>query len=741
MSYVCKTFAQNGCDEKYEFGKVAKQADGSVLLTEGDTVVLAAVAVEPEPVEEDFLPLTVQYLEKSYAAGKIPGGFFKRETKPGDFETLTSRIIDRSLRPLFPKGFNYPVVISVTVLSCGEGADLQRLGLNAASAALFTSTLPVDLCVTGVRVGKIEGELKVNPSLEDLASSSLDMFVAGTGEQLLMIEMKANGTTNLEVTEPVMVDAIMEPMSGVQTISSYNVNEMDEAELVEVLKLAGSVINENTTAYQADFKAAAKEKKAYTLATEVSDETVYKYIKSNFEAKIKAATNQLAKTERSDALKLIRNEILATDEAVSGEWDKELVDLLVGKIKKEIVRKQILEEKVRADGRALNEVRPISIETNILPRAHSSVLFTRGQTQALAVLTLGSDQDRQAHESLTSSGTQYENLMLHYNFPGFSVGEAKPSRAPGRRELGHGNLAKRAVECTINPDFDMSIRIVSEILESNGSSSMATVCASSLALKAADVPTEKLIAGVAMGLVVEGDKHAVLTDIMGLEDHDGDMDFKVAGSREGITALQMDIKLGGINYQILEEALEQAKEARLHILGLMEKAESEIVLNTGALPSSISFEVDASKIVDIIGQAGKTIREIIEKFDVSIDLDRERGGVKVQGSDKSKVDGAVDHIKNIVENSKGRAGKPQPNKACDYEKGQVLDGNVEKVLKFGALVKLPDGNTGMVHISKLANRRVDSVESVVSEGEAVKVQFIEQGKDGKISLAMEGVSI
>ncbi|MDQ1339520.1 MAG: polyribonucleotide nucleotidyltransferase, partial [Campylobacterota bacterium] len=416
MSYKKKEFQINNCSEKYEFGKVAKQADGSVLLTEGDTVVLAAVAVDSEPVEEDFLPLTVQYLEKSYAIGIIPGGFIKREKIPGDFETLTARIIDRSLRPLFPKGFNYPVVITVTVLSCAEGADLQRIGLNAASAALFVSSLPVDICVTGVRIGKIDNELRLNPSIGDLKNSALDLFVAGTGSQVLMIEMKANGTTKTEIMESFMIDPILEPMSGIEPITTYNTNEMNENELMEALKIASVAIDEATTAYKNSFEDSVKEKKEYELKTEELNENVYKFIKENFSQKIKNATNQLAKSERSDALKDILKEILNTNEALQQEWQKNMVEPALNKIKKEIVRAQILNEKIRADGRALNQVRPIAIETNILPRAHSSVLFTRGQTQALAVLTLGSDQDRQSYETLTISGTQHESLMINYNF-------------------------------------------------------------------------------------------------------------------------------------------------------------------------------------------------------------------------------------------------------------------------------------------------------------------------------------
>ena len=742
MSCITKEFELNNTKEIYEFNKVAKQADSAVLLKEGETVILAAVAVEDERVEEDFLPLTVQYVEKAYAAGKIPGGFVKRETKPGDFETLTSRVIDRSLRPLFPKGFNYPVVITVMALSCAENADLQRVALNAAAAALYTSSLPIDVSVTGVRIGKNKDGFIVNPTLDELESGDLDLFVAGTKDQLLMIEMKVNSSEDVEVLETGMVDSMLDPMGAEEIIADFKINELSEDELVDALQLAGDAILRATTRYLEDFKDVIKPKKEYHLLSEIYDEEIYQFIKDNFSQQIKEATNQLAKSERSDALKNILKKILETKKYEDEQ--KDVVEAMLNLLKREIVRSQILDEGIRADGRKPNEVREISIETNILPKAHSSVLFTRGQTQALAVLTLGSNQDMQAYEHLTSSSTQYERLMLNYNFPGFCVGEAKPLRAPGRRELGHGNLAKRAIECTIRPEFDMSARIVSEILESNGSSSMATVCASSLSLKAADVPTQKLIAGVAMGLVTDEDKYAILTDIMGLEDHDGDMDFKVAGSQDGITALQMDIKLGGISYEILKEALYQAKEARLHILNIMQEAEKNIVINEKVLPTTVSFSIDASKIVDIIGQAGKTIREIIEKFEVAIDLDRDKGGVKVQGKDQEKVEGAVEHIKNIVSKSFSRGGfnKRQSNvsnSTVDYKKGEIIPVKIEKILKFGALAKLPDGNTGMIHISKLANKRVEKVEDIVNEGDSVNVHFVEQSKDGKISLALEGV--
>ncbi len=713
--------------EIYELNKYAKQASGAVWVKEGNAVVLATVARDDEMVEEDFLPLTVQYIEKSYAAAKIPGGFIKRETKPSDFETLTSRIIDRSLRPLFPKGYAYPTQIVVFVLSSDDEVDLQVLALNAASAALVVSDLPIDKSISGVRVGRIDGEFVVNPKNSELLDSTLDLYVAGSKDELLMIEMRAIGSEDIEVLPP-MIDDPLTGISGEEVVDIHRMNELSNEEMIEAIKVASDFIHRSAKKYEDAFLANKKELAELELKVEIESNELYEFIEKNYEQRVRDAIKQMAKSERAVHLKKIAKEI-----AIKEDIDEELVSKTLDKYKRKIVRDMILNEGIRADGRGLKDVRPIEIETNLLPSVHSSCLFTRGQTQALVTVTIGGNKDAQMYDRLTSNDSQYENFMLHYNFPGFSVGEASPLRAPGRRELGHGNLGKRAIEPSLNIDSSTTVRVVSEILESNGSSSMATVCGASLALKAADLPVTKLVAGVAMGLVIDGDKKAILTDIMGLEDHDGDMDFKVAGSRDGITAMQMDIKLGGIDNQTLSQALEQAKEAREHILTLMEEAESKIVLNENALPSSIHFHLDPSTFGSIIGQAGKTIKEIIEKFEVMIDLDRDSGKVKVEGSSKESCEAAKKHIIEISKKSSNSNRKKR--EIPKFSEGQIFDGKVVRVANFGAFVELPGGIDGLLHISKLSDDRVENVTDVVNVGDKVKVKVLSQ-KGDKVELAL-----
>ena len=720
-------FDLNNLNEVYEIGKVAKQANGSVLLKEGKTVILATVVSEfDNPVSEDFTPLTVQYMEKAYAVGKFPGGFIKRESKPSDFETLTSRIIDRSLRPLFPSGYLYPTQITVMVLSTDEEADLQVLALNAASAALYLSDLPIKKAVTAVRLGKIDERLVINPKLSDLENSHLDLFVAGTGKDLLMIEMKANKSIDIEMIE--VVDPIAQ--TAIATTPIMKSNEMEEGELLEALITAYTAINEATTAYSQAFDAEAKEKVTLDIKESGVDENLYNIIKSSHLQDIKDAIVKMAKSERNSDLKKIARKFHEN----SNDIELEEIIKAVEKIKKEEVRALIINDGIRADGRGLKQVRPISIETNILPNVHGSCLFTRGETQALVIATLGGDRDAQMFERVTHKGNFNENFMVHYNFPGFSVGEAKPVFAPGRRELGHGNLAKRALEPTLNLDSSDTIRLVSEILESNGSSSMATVCGGSLALKAAHANSTKLVAGVAMGLVIEGSKHAVLTDIMGLEDHDGDMDFKVAGTHEGITAMQMDIKLGGLDFNILKEALFQAKEGRLHILELMERAASEIVINEDALPALERFSISPSKVGAVIGKAGATIREIIEKFAVSIDLDRDKGEVLVKGDSLKNVKLAVDHIKSITAKDDSRDKRASIKFDGLYKLDEILVGKVVRVVDFGAFVELPKGGEGLLHISKLSNERVRNTTDIVNVGDDVEIRVLKVSHD-RIELA------
>lgn len=701
-----------GKEEKYIFDKFAKQCSGSVYLQSGNNVILATIAVDSqEVVEEDFLPLTVQYIEKAYAAGKFPGGYVKREAKPGDFETLSARIVDRSLRPLFPKDYCYPTQITLMVLSADEDADLQLLALNAASAALYVSEIPLDFPVSAVRIGRINGEFVINPSLSELEESSLDLFVSGVNEDLLMIEMRSFGGVAIG-----------------QENTEFSANELSEEEMMQALEMAKGAISQRSQAFVESFKPFVKtplvleEKRKSFVSSEIVE-----YIRNSHLQELRGIIQSLSKTERHSLLhafaKKIQKEWEQAHPQDTESLEKRVLESVL-RIKREMIRKMILEESKRADGRGLEEVRPISIETNFLPNAHSSALFTRGQTQALVVATLGGEMDAQNYELLTDKAPTKERFMVHYNFPPFSVGEASNITAPGRRELGHGNLAKRALEASvINGDLK-TIRLVSEILESNGSSSMATVCGGSLALAAAGISCTSLIAGVAMGLVCEGEKYAVLTDIMGLEDHDGDMDFKVAGSRRGITAMQMDIKLGGLKSEVLQKALIQAKEARNHILDLMEEAKGKIVLNEAVLPSSQIFSIDPSKIIDVIGQAGRTIKEIIEKFSVAVDLNRENGEVKVSGSNKEKVEAAKEHILKIVKN-------PQEL----YGIGDVYQGKVKKVVEFGAFVELPKGYDGLLHVSKITSNREQRACDVLKEGDSVEVEVLSLNKN-KVELGL-----
>ncbi|WP_417324645.1 polyribonucleotide nucleotidyltransferase [Halarcobacter sp.] len=723
MSTVCE-FELNEKQEVFEFNKVAKQSNGSVLAKLGNAVVLATVVSEfDNPVEEDFTPLTVQYVEKTYAAAKLPGGFIKREAKPSEFETLTSRVIDRSLRPLFPKGYVYPTTITVIVLSADKDVDLQVLALNAASAALYTSNLPIKKSVAGVRVAKINGEYVVNPKISDMDESTLDLYVAGSKEELLMIEMKS-------IASEEMVEVDIEAFTKV-----HQTNEMTEVELVEAISVAQQALKESNETYEKGFESVCKETKDVKLVEFTIDESIINYVRDNYLENIKSAIQKLAKSERATELKEVASLILVDEYCVEKEIEYSTIYEAVSIVKREAVRQMIVNDKVRADGRGLKDVRPISIDTNILPSTHSSCLFTRGETQALVVGTLAGAKDGQMYEILTEKSTSTENFMVHYNFPGFSVGEAKPMFGVGRRELGHGNLAKKALEATIDKDYSETVRLVSEILESNGSSSMATVCGGSLALKAAGVPVSNLVAGVAMGMVVEGDNYSVLTDIMGLEDHDGDMDFKVAGTKEGITALQMDIKLGGIELSVLKEALLQAKEGREHILGLMEEAASEIVPSE-ALPLIEQFAIDPSKFMVVIGKAGATIKEIIEKFSVSIDLDRDTGNVKVSGENKQNVLDACEHIKTISNNAPER--RDHQKKNIDFEKlysvDEVLTGKVVRIADFGAFVELPKGGEGLLHISKISKQRVNKVEDVLKVDQDVEIKVLKVKKD-RIELA------
>lgn len=714
----------NNQTQLFDIDKVAKQASGAVLLRVKNTVILATVARDDEQLEDDFLPLTVNYIEKTYSAGKIPGGYVKRETKPSDYEILTSRIIDRSLRPLFPKGYAYATQIVVYVLSADSDVDLQVVSLNAASAALYLSDIPIKQPVCGVRIGCVDDKFVINPSNKELENSTLDLYVAGVRDELLMIEMRSIATLDTKNLNIANIDAMM---GSNDFIINQNMNEFSEDKMLEAIEFAKNAILNGSNAYEEAFANLKKKEAQINLKPEISNENIAVYIEKFYKDEVKSAINKMAKSERATELNKIAQNIANDEIAINEGWDLASITEILSKFKRNIIRTQIIQEHKRADGRGLKDIRPISIETNILPNAHGSCLFTRGQTQALVIATLGSDNDAQMSERLTSKSPIYERFMFNYNFPGFSVGEASPLRAPGRRELGHGNLAKRALDPSIEQNSPYTIRLVSEILESNGSSSMASVCGGSLAMRAAGLDTIKLVAGVAMGLIFEGDKHAILTDIMGLEDHDGDMDFKVAGSIDGITALQMDIKLGGISLEVLKEALYQAKEARAHILGIMNEANEKIVVNENVLPKLELFNIDPSKIVDIIGQAGKTIKEIIEKFSVSVDLDREKGEVKITGDAKKNVDAAKDYIIEIISKDQKRSkhGSHFKKEMPKFNQGERFDGVVKNVVDFGVFISLRDGIDGLLHISKITTplNVGDKVSVVVSEQKGSKISL------------------
>ena len=713
----------NNLNETFIFDKVAKHANGSVMYRQGKAVIIATVTLDETPVDEPFLPLTVQYIEKAYAAAKIPGGFIKRESKPSDFETLTSRLIDRSLRPLFPDGFIYPVVITAMVVSSDLEVDLQLAALHASMAALLVSDLPIKKSLAGIRIGKIEGEYIINPTSSQIQNSTLDLFVSGSDSDTVMIEMATKASEkvdNIELDE-MELDMMVSPTPMV--LEHQEANEMPEDELVDIIAMASKAIKEASNRYQEAILPLKKDIIDLEFIDTSVDKWLLSYVKEYFHTELSNVLEPLSKSERGSKLKDIIKNVEKSLEENGTEYEKDEVKKAVEAYKKELVRKQIINERVRADGRRLNEVRPINIETNILPSVHGSCLFTRGETQVLATVTLGGAKDGQMYELLGDKSPRNERFMVHYNFPGFSVGEAKPIMAPGRRELGHGTLAKRALEPVIEEKSDRTIRLVAETLESNGSSSMATICAGSLALYSAEVESIDLVAGVAMGLVIEDDKYAILTDIMGLEDHDGDMDFKVAGTHKGITAMQMDIKVSGLNLDILKEALYQAKEAREHILSIMEKAK-ENIKPSGALPTVEHFSIDPMNIVHIIGKAGATIRDIIDRFEVAIDLNRDDGSVKIVGHDKEKVIAAKEHIHKIASS----------NGKISYDVGKVYKGKVKKIMDYGMFVEMPGGIDALLHISKVSKQRTQNLRDLYKEGDKIDVVVLEQ-KGHKIELA------
>ena len=674
---------------KIETNKIARQATAAVVVTIDNLVVLTTVVAKKEAdPAKDFFPLAVFYQEKFYSTGRIPGGFFKREARPTERETLTSRLIDRPIRPMFPDHFTNEVQIFCTVMSSDKKQNPDIAAMIGASAALTISGVPFDGPMGAARVGFIDGEYVLNPSFEELNESYLDMVVAGTDEAVLMVESEAK-----ELNEDLMLGAVL-----------FGHQEMK------------AVIN------------ACKDLKAlvgndeWVIENSTETNIYYSELESKYKSEITDAFKISIKSERNDKLGQIKDSILAQYE--------ELDEIEVGKVlsafkklEKDIVRSNILNNRPRIDGRDLDTVRPIFVETNILPSAHGSALFTRGETQAIVVATLGSSRDAQRIESI--EGEDSDNFMLHYNFPAYSVGEIGMPMGPKRREIGHGNLAKRALKAVMpdTDDFGYTMRVVSEITESNGSSSMASVCGTSLSLMDAGVPISSPVAGIAMGLIKEGEDFAVLTDILGDEDHLGDMDFKVAGTESGITALQMDIKISGINESIMETALEKAKNARNHILGIMNEVISSPKDLSENAPAMKTFMVDKDKIKEIIGKGGAVIKSMQEKTGATVDINDD-GVVSVFGQNQSSMKECLAIIEEILE-------EPELNK--------VYKGKVVKIVEFGAFVNILPGKDGLVHISEISNERTENVSDVLEEGQEVEVKLI--GFDrGKMKLSMKALS-
>jgi polyribonucleotide nucleotidyltransferase len=672
-----------------ETGKIARQADAAVVATYGETTVLATVvsATEAKP-GGDFFPLTVNYQEKAFAAGRIPGGYFKREGRPSEKETLVSRLIDRPIRPLFPDGYRNETQVVATVLSHDLENDPDIVAMVASSAALTLSGIPFMGPIGAARVGFINGALKVNPALEELKDSSLDLVVAGTSDAVLMVESEAK-----ELSEATMLQAVMAGHAGFQPV------------IDAIVRLA---------------EKAAKQPRDLAIPDKRKVETA---VRATAEAGLREAYKITAKQDRHNAVDAVKAKVIAAlfPADAEPEFSKEQVAEVFHDLQAKVVRWNILDTGIRIDGRDVKTVRPIVAEAGVLPRTHGSALFTRGETQALVVATLGTGEDEQYIDSL--EGTYKERFLLHYNFPPYSVGETGRMGSPGRREIGHGKLAWRAIRPMLPTaaEFPYTVRIVAEITESNGSSSMATVCGSSLALMDAGVPMKRPTAGIAMGLILEGERFAVLSDILGDEDHLGDMDFKVAGTEEGITSLQMDIKVTGINEEIMRVALDQAKTGRLYILAEMAKALTGARAELGEFAPRIeTLKIPTDKIREVIGTGGKVIREIVEKTGAKINIEDD-GTVKVASSDANSIRAAINWIKSI---------------ASEPEAGQIYDGTVVKVVDFGAFVNFFGSKDGLVHISQLAKGRVAKTTDVVKEGDKVKVKLLGFDDRGKVRLSM-----
>ncbi|AOG03926.1 MAG: polyribonucleotide nucleotidyltransferase [Bosea sp. (in: a-proteobacteria)] len=676
-----------------ETGKIARQADAAVLATYGETVVLATVvsAKSPKP-GIDFFPLTVNYQEKTFAAGRIPGGYFKREGRPTEKETLVSRLIDRPIRPLFVEGYRNETQVVCTVLQHDLENDPDIVAMVAASAALTLSGVPFTGPVGAARVGYFDGAYKLNPLVDEIKESQLDLVVAGTPDAVLMVESEAK-----QLSEEIMLGAVMFGHKHFQPV------------IDAIIRLA---------------EKAAKEPRDYTPA---DNSAVLDAVLKLVDADIRAAYQIRTKAERYKALDAAKAKVASliseTPDGVT-TFTKEQVGSQFKEAQAKVVRWMILDDSIRIDGRDLKTVRKIVVEAGILPRTHGSALFTRGETQALVVTTLGTGDDEQFIDSL--EGTYKETFLLHYNFPPYSVGEAGRMGSPGRREIGHGKLAWRAIRPMLpaKSEFPYTIRVVSEITESNGSSSMATVCGTSLALMDAGVPLKAPVAGIAMGLILEGKRFAVLSDILGDEDHLGDMDFKVAGTADGITSLQMDIKIAGITEEIMKVALDQAKGGRDHILNEMNKALATARGQLGEYAPRIeTMKIPVDKIREVIGSGGKVIREIVEKTGAKVNIEDD-GTIKIASADGKSIEAAIKWIKSIV---------------SEAEPGMIYDGTVVKIMEFGAFVNFFGAKDGLVHISELAAARVQKVSDVVKEGDKVKVKFLGQDERGKIRLSMKVV--
>jgi polyribonucleotide nucleotidyltransferase len=691
MQRVETTFA--GRKLSIETGRMAKQAAGSAVVQFGDTMVLAAVTVSDTQSPLPFFPLLVEYREKTYAAGKIPGGFIKREGRPSDGEILSARIVDRTIRPLFPEGFKNEVQVYIYVISADQENDADVLAVVAASAAINASKIPFTGPIAGVRIGRLQGNWVLNPTFQQLEYSDMDVVVCGSADSIVMVEGGA-----LEVSEEDIVDAF--------TIAQKGLGELIKAQEDLLAKLPNR-----------------PKKMEWTRAEK--PEGLVESVKKLAEGKITEAINQKDKHTRIEAVERAKTEIAEKLLADFPDNSNDIKELL-GDVEYHTLRSQVLDSGYRVDGRKPNEVRPISIDTGLLPRAHGSALFTRGQTQALVVATLGTANDVQRLDSIDEPAEQTKSFMLHYNFPPFSTGEVRPMRGTSRREIGHGNLAERAVQAMLPAfeEFPYTIRIVSDVLESNGSSSMASICGGSLALFDAGVPMRAAIAGVAMGLIKEGKKYAVLTDILGTEDHLGDMDFKVAGTENGITSIQMDIKIQGLDLKIMKEALAQAKEGRLHILGEMNKAMSapNTELSKYA-PRIITVQISPEKIGDLIGPKGKTIRGIQEETGSEITVD-DNGVVTIAAVGGEAMERARQMVQAIT---------------AEPVVGETYEGPVKSTTPFGAFIEIMPGTEGLLHISEMQHGRTEKTEDVVKKGDRVKVKLIERDERGRLRLSRKAL--